>query len=153
MSINEKQIRQFMEAIEAMLVKMQEIDNTCIEVTNDLSKREFGLIVLLGKHKSLIMKEVADFMGVPMSTATGIVDKLVSKNYLMRFYSEEDRRIVRIGLSKNGEGLYCMLEKMMHYFGKHILEGFSSEEREQFIFLLNKATHNLDFKMKAGEFS
>lgn len=151
MSISEKQVRQFTDALEAMLMKMQEVDNTCMEASRDLAKREFSLVVLLGKHRSLIMKEVSDFMAVPMSTATGIVDKLVSKGYLMRFYSEEDRRIVRIGLSKYGQELYDLLEKMMHYFGQHILEGFTPEERDQFIFLMEKATRNLDFKLKTGE--
>ena len=101
--------------------------------------------------EKVVNKEVSDFMKVPMSTATGIVDKLVSKGYLMRFYSEEDRRIVRIGLSKFGQELYDLLEKLMHYFGQHILEGFTSEERDQFIFLMEKATRNLDFKLKTGE--
>lgn len=149
MKTSAKNVKQFTDALEAMLMKMQEVDNSCIEVSKDLSKREFGLVVLLGKHKSLIMKEVADFTGVPMSTATGIVDKLVNKGYLMRFYSEEDRRIIRIGLSKYGEELYHMLESMMSMFGQHILDGFSNEEREQFIFLMQKATQNLDFKLKA----
>lgn len=151
MNVSHKQVGQFTEAMEALLMKMEEVDNTCMEVSRDLAKREFALIVLLGKHKSLIMKEVSDFMRVPMSTATGIVDKLVSKGYLMRFYSEEDRRIVRIGLSKYGQELYDLLEKMMHYFGNHILEGFTQDERDQFIFLLEKATRNLDFKLKTGE--
>ena len=136
-----------------MLMKMQEVDNTCIEVSKDVSKREFGLIVLLGRHNSLIMKEVSDFMKVPMSTATGIVDKLVSKGYLMRFYSEEDRRVVRIGLSKYGKELFLLMEQMMAFFGQHVLDGFTSEEREQFIFLMEKATRNLDFKLKAGMLS
>ena len=136
--------------MEMILMKMQEVDNSCIEVSKDITKREFGLIVLLGKHNSLIMKEVADFMDVPMSTATGVVDKLVSKGYLMRFYSEQDRRIVRIGLSKYGEEVFNLLETMMDRFGRNILEDFSNEEKEQLIHLLEKAAQNLDFRLKAG---
>lgn len=153
MSSNQNQVKQFTDAMEALLMKMEEVDNSCLEVSKDISKREFGLVVLLGKHNSLIMKEVADFVSVPMSTATGIVDKLVNKGYLMRFYSEEDRRIVRVGLSKYGQELYNMLERMMNMFGQNILEGFSEEERSQFIFLMQKATQNLDFKFKAGTLS
>ncbi len=150
MSTSETQVSQFTEALEMMLMKMQEVDSTCIEATKDISKREFGLVVILGKHKSLIMSEIAEFINVPMSTATGIVDKLVSKGYLMRFYSEEDRRIVRIGLSKYGGELFELLEKTMIKFGYHILEGFEEEEKEMFIRLMQKATRNLDFQLQAG---
>lgn len=153
MSSNPKQVKQFTDALEAMLMKMQEVDNTCLEVSRDITKREFGLVALLGKHNSLIMREVADFMSVPMSTATGIVDKLVNKGYLMRFYSEEDRRIIRIGLSKYGRELYELLENVLHMFGQHILEAFTDEERDQFIFLMEKATRHLDFKLKTGALS
>lgn len=153
MSSTKGQVKQFTDALETMLLKMKEVDNTCIEVSKDISQREFGLVVALGKEKSLIMSEIADLIMVPMSTATGIVDKLVSKGYLMRFYSEEDRRIVRIGLSKYGSELFELLEKMMTKFGYHILEGFEDTEKEQFIYLLQKATRNLDFQLKSGAIS
>lgn len=42
------------------------------------------------------ISELAKEMGIPASTFTGIMDRLVEKNYIMRERNEEDRRIVTI---------------------------------------------------------
>jgi len=78
----EQKIQRFTTALEMMFLQMQEVDNTCMEVSKDISKREFSLIVFVGKQQQVIMRDIADFLAVPMSTTTGIVDKMVEKGYI-----------------------------------------------------------------------
>ena len=43
MPLDNTKIERFSTAIKNMMLMMQQVDNTCLEVTKDLSKKEFGL--------------------------------------------------------------------------------------------------------------
>ena len=47
------------------------------------------------------ISELAKEMGIPASTFTGIMDRLVEKNYILRERSEEDRRTVTIKIKED----------------------------------------------------
>jgi len=139
--IEDKKIERFIDGMQGMFVKMQEIDNRCMKVAKDVSKREFVLLVLIGKSEGMIMREVADHLQIPMSTATGIVDKLVEKDYLSRQYSTEDRRIVKVELSHAGRKVYQLMNESMYVFCKTTLEKFSDQDQEKFISFLVTASN------------
>lgn len=131
--IETEKTERFIDGLQSMLLKMQEIDNRCMQTSKDISKREFVLVVMVAKNGEMIMREVADHLQIPMSTATGIVDKLVEKDYLKRQYSPEDRRIIKIELSKAGKETYKLMSESMCVFGETILKKFSEEDQEKFI--------------------
>ena len=122
---------------------MQEVDNTCVELTKDISKRDFSIIVFIGKTGEVIMRDISEFLNVPMSTTTGIIDKLVEKGYLTRLHSEKDRRIIKVKLSKFGKDSFELLESTLYNMGETMLSGLNSDEQTSFINLLEKVTANL----------
>ncbi len=142
MSAEEKdRVERFIHGLEGLMLGMQRVDSTCMEAFGSISKREFGLCIMLGKEKKMIMREVAEFLQVPMSTATGIVDKLIEKGLVNRDYSPEDRRIVMVELSAQGCDIYDMLKEKLFQYGRSVLEEFEPHERDQFI----------DFMVRAAE--
>ena len=138
--MNRDQIERFIGSMQGIMLGMQQIDSSCMEAFGSISKRDFGLCVMLGSQQNMIMKEVAKFLQVPMSTATGIVDKLIERGLVRRFHSPEDRRVVIIGLSEEGAAIYKMLNGKLFDFGKIILENFEPEEREKYIRYMEKAS-------------
>lgn len=143
MEISQGQITEFTCCLEKLMIKMQEADETCIEITKDISKKEFSIVIFVAKKESVIMKEIADYFNIPVSTTTGIVDKLVEKGFLKRIYSQEDRRSIKVTLSKYGLGVYDLLKTTMCNMSEHMLSGLSDEEQDQLIFLLGKVTAQL----------
>jgi len=133
-------VERFIDGIEGLMIGMQQVDNSCIMAFGQITKRDFGLCCCLGKQKKMIMREVAEFLQVPMSTATGIVDKLIEKGLVIRDYSAEDRRIVMISLSEEGASIYNMLNDRLFQYGKALLSNFSAEEKEQFVSLMQRAS-------------
>lgn len=131
--IEVEKIERFSDALQGMMLKMQEIDNRCMESAKDITKREFVLVILIGRNGEMIMREIADYLQIPMSTATGIVDKLVEKDYLLRNYSAEDRRIVKVDLSKAGKEVYKLMSESMFVFCEATLCKFSEDDQEKFI--------------------
>ncbi len=61
--------------------------------------RAFGVLAHLGPTS---MTEFARALGVPLSTATRSVDRLVKRDLVAREHSEQDRRIVKLGLTERG---------------------------------------------------
>lgn len=142
--VEEDKISRFTAALETMMMKMQEVDNTCVELTKHISKRDFSIIVFVGKNEEVIMRDIAEFLNIPVSTTTGIVDKLVENGYLSRYHSNTDRRIIQVGLSTSGKKSFNLLQTSLHNMAKTVLGDLSTDEREQFIGLLEKVTCNLE---------
>lgn len=136
-------IGKFTDCLEALMMKMQEADNTCIELSKDISKRDFTVLIYVGKSNDVIMRDIATFLGIPVSTTTGVIDKLVEKGYLKRYHSKEDRRTIKIGLSKFGQDSFNLLQSTLHHMGGAMLAGLSEKEQAELIFLLEKVAANL----------
>ena len=143
MTLRDDQIERFSDALSRMISMMMEVDDTCVELTQDISKSDLNLIGFIGKRGNVIMRDIADYMDIPYSTATGIVDKLVAKDYLDRFNSSADRRTVLVGLTKQGEGVFELFESMKRKMSKKLLAGLTSDDRENLLSLLDKLMDSL----------
>lgn len=99
----------------------------------------FRILMLLSKNvEPLTMGELSSELDVPMSTATRIVDGLVRGGMVERVNDSNDRRVVRVGMSKNGRDLY---ETGIAYNKQRIaklLQDFTAEEQAQLLTLINK---------------
>lgn len=144
MDQKEQQIILLSDAMERMMVAMKEVDDTCVTIQQDITTREFQLVSFVGRCQRVIMKEVADYMNIPLSTATGLVDKLVYKSYLKRSHSERDRRIVLIELGKKGKETYKLFQNMRREVGAQILTLLDKKETKVFIELLEKIGSGLE---------
>ncbi|MEP2026889.1 MAG: MarR family transcriptional regulator [Reichenbachiella sp.] len=136
-------ICKFTNCLEALMMKMQEADNTCIELSKDISKRDFTVLIFIGKNQDVIMRDIATYLGIPVSTTTGVIDKLVEKGYLKRYHSKEDRRTIKIGLSKYGMDSYNLLQSTLHHMGSAMLAGLSEDEQKNLIQLMERVATNL----------
>lgn len=128
------------DAMEDMITRMKEVDDRCAELQENISVRELHLISFVGKNEKVIMSEIAEFIDVPMSTATGIVDKLVQKSYLKRSHSEFDRRTVQIELDAEGLSAYHQLTDMKQSMACHILNMLTESETNTLVKILDKIT-------------
>src|ERR1035437_7081387 len=55
------------------------------------------------KNKTPLMKEIADFLGIAPPSATSLANTLAKAQLVKRQTDIEDRRIVRIAITKKGE--------------------------------------------------
>ena len=68
------------------------------------------LLLIHSKSSSIQMKDIAEHFSIEMPTATSLVNKLYKLDMIERIPDSNDRRIVRIVLSKKGAAL---LEKII----------------------------------------
>ena len=137
-------IKTFGDLFERLIVKMQEVDDWCVQATQEISKQELSLIgFIANSEEELIMRDIAEFLEVPFSTSTGIIDKLVDKDYLKRVHSEKDRRIVHVKPTQKGDDLNHTLVTKKMEMGTKIARALSGDERTLMLDLLKKVTTNL----------
>ncbi len=85
------------------------------------SKNEVLIFWMLFKDKEVNMSEIAEYIHVPLNTATGIVGRMEKKGLVERTRSREDKRIVLITFSEKGRAQFQRLVDQLMNYGVKVL--------------------------------
>ena len=117
-----------------------------ISLDLEFSKSELFTMLFVEKQGEIIMSNIADYINVSMSTANGIVERLVKNGYLARERSDSDRRIVVIRLTDNGKKLIDELKSTIFEYIRLIYDALDEEERNLIFKIFTKITAILERK-------
>jgi DNA-binding MarR family transcriptional regulator len=111
----------------------------------EISREEIRALVILDSggpesSRRVMMSNLAESLGVPLSTATHTVDRLVAKGLVVRNRSEADRRVVEVEMSDYGRRLQQEFREKRKLMACSWLEPLASREREIFLNLMSKIT-------------
>ncbi len=73
------------------------------QVPNELTQSQFALCKLVKKHGRMTVSELAESLGVSLSAITVTADKLCRSGIMRRQRSEQDRRVVWVMLTEEGD--------------------------------------------------
>jgi DNA-binding MarR family transcriptional regulator len=68
----------------------------------DLSMTHFHLLSMLERHGSVTMSRIAELLGVSVSNATGLIDRIEERGFVERVRVPSDRRVVHVQLTDRG---------------------------------------------------
>ncbi|BDE95457.1 MarR family winged helix-turn-helix transcriptional regulator [Raoultibacter timonensis] len=71
-------------------------------VLMDCSKNELLALVHVYRAGETTMSGIADYVGVPLNTATGIANRLERRGLVERWRSEQDKRVVSVRITEQG---------------------------------------------------
>jgi DNA-binding MarR family transcriptional regulator len=74
-----------------------------LALDRQLPRSEMLALVLLQRHGERTMSELAEVLGAPLSTASGIGERLARRGLVHRHRKPEDRRVVVVRLTRKGE--------------------------------------------------
>ncbi len=69
----------------------------------EISQAQFELMIELRKRGPVAVGELAQAMGLSPASVSQMVDRLSEHDHVERTRSDDDRRVVRVGLSQRGE--------------------------------------------------
>jgi DNA-binding MarR family transcriptional regulator len=124
----------------------QQMQNLKLGGANNHEDRAFIFrifIILERSATSPTMGELSTELGIPLSSATRIVDGLVSANFIERIQDANDRRVVRVQMSKAGQEIYQTAMDFNKQRISHMLSNFTPEEQTQLLYLMNKLFDSL----------
>jgi len=137
----QKNINRFLEA----LSKISKIIASMESYIGDITLSKFDLIALecISNEPNLIMTKFAKSLGIGLSTATGIIDRLIKKKLTIRKRNHGDRRVVKISLTEKGEKTFLDFQKEKKKVIEKILRILSIKEQMDFILIIEKIVNTL----------
>jgi DNA-binding MarR family transcriptional regulator len=136
----DRQSTQLVGCLETLFRRMMLNHKLAQEPELEISREEIRAIIILDSQDRMTMSNLAESLGVPLSTATHTVDRLVSKGLVERNRSEEDRRVVEVQMSEYGRKLQEAFRGQRRVVARSWLEPLSGDERELFLTLMAKIT-------------
>lgn len=103
------------------------------------SKSELFTMLILRQKDELTMSALSEHIHIPMSTATGMVDRLVKNHYVKRERRDDDRRIVVLRLTEKGNGAVEAFQAVLLKYLDRLTAELSEEEQQLLIGIVFKA--------------
>ena len=110
----------------------------------DISTTQFVVLVKLCEKDRMTQKDLANETNYKQSALTLILDKLESKELIIREAKENDRRAYLIAITNEGRELERKLIVVAKELEKRILDGISDEQKKEFLNTLDKIFYNLN---------
>ena len=101
------------------------------------------LFTLFYSKELLTMKDIAKKVNRDKSTITSLINKLVKLGYVQKLKSDDDARSTIIVLTKKGWELEPIFNKVSEQLISKVYSGFTAEQKEEAIDVLEKIENNL----------
>ncbi|MCD6216510.1 MarR family transcriptional regulator [bacterium] len=97
-----------------------------------------ALMMLRDMPDGLRMSDIAKRISSTMPTTTGIVNRLVERDLVVRGDDPNDRRVVTVKLTEKGKKAGAEFEKHVQNVWRPVVVGLNNEEKKQFLVLIRK---------------
>jgi MarR family transcriptional regulator, transcriptional regulator for hemolysin len=119
--------------------KMMGFDSTTMQLTI----LQLQTLVLIKRHKTLTMSDVANEFKISLPTATVLTDKLIKMGLIERKEGKNDRRKVNVFLVRKGDRLMRKAMKVRHQKMNKILEYLMPEDKKALLRILTNLANNI----------
>jgi len=99
----------------------------------DLTYNQYKTLLTVADRGECSLGDLARELGVAMSSASQMVDRLVGEGLIERNLDESNRRQVVIRLTENGEALIARLRQGIIDGYRRVLAKMSEEEQEELV--------------------
>lgn len=104
----------------------------------DLSKNDLYVLLYLFRHSDANMSSVAQYLSVPLNTATGIATRLEKKGLIERRRADEDKRVVTICISDAGKAAIRDILAEFMRIGELLMTALTPDELSAVMSAMNK---------------
>jgi DNA-binding MarR family transcriptional regulator len=118
----------------------RELDRRMIDL--GLTDAQWKPLLLLHQGECSTAADLSRMACHDTGAVTRLLDRLEAKGLVQRQRSAEDRRVVNLGLTAEGETVAAEVPKIIVHLANQVLTGFSKDEFLQFRALLNRALVN-----------
>lgn len=97
------------------------------------------------------MSDLAKAINLQMSSATGMIDRLIKQDLVKRERSEEDRRTVFVDLTKKGYKVLKEIHEQKQQSIQKLFSKLSANERTQYLDIIEKLVGDLSGQSQQKE--
>ena len=117
-------------------------------VAQDLTFGQMRILFLLSKHGPSPISRVAEWLGVGLSSASGVVDRVERHGLVTRSHRRDDRRVVECDLTDTGRRLIEDIGGMRRDMLNEIVGVLSDEELADFARLTQTIIERLKTRIR-----
>lgn len=128
------ELRHFIELLSSRFKQTEELFATKLEV----SERELALLRTLVEEGPMITKALGGRFGVPVSTMTGLVDRMEKKGLVRRVRGRRDRRAIELEATPAGALALREHARGLEAVARGILEALPERDQEALITILRR---------------
>lgn len=103
-----------------------------------LSAQELRCLRAVGRERCCIMSAIASAIRLSLSSATGLIDRLVEKKLVRRERSADDRRVVQVELTEEGRAAHEAALAGRVDYAQRLLETLEPHEQATLVALFGK---------------
>jgi DNA-binding MarR family transcriptional regulator len=107
-----------------------------LALERQLPRSEMLALLLLQRHGERTMSELAEVLGAPLSTASGIGERLARRGLVQRRRRPEDRRVVVVRLTRKGATAAGKLRAQFDGLLRRVAAALTEEEQAQLLALV-----------------
>lgn len=107
------------------------------------------LLAVLWEQEGYPHSELAEHLGVTPATITKMAQRMEQAGFIERIPDADDQRISRVYLTEKGRAVREHVDEVFRTLEDEMLAGFSQEEREQLLHLLQRVDDNLRHRVPA----
>lgn len=109
----------------------------------EVSQKELALLHALATAGPMITKELGGRFGVPVSTMTGLVDRMEKKGLIRRVPHRRDRRSIELEATPAGALALKEHERVIEAMARGMLEVLAEEDQAELIEILRKVQRGM----------
>ena len=114
----------------------------------NITEPQYFTLNYLARNNNCTMGDLKEHLDVSLSTLTGIIDRMVRDGYVERERDDDDRRLVRVRLTKKGDGIVeeINIKRLERIIA--VLEVLSKEDQDLLIGTIERLTEHLNQNSK-----
>ncbi|MDF2503615.1 MULTISPECIES: MarR family transcriptional regulator [Clostridium] len=126
------------------LIEILQYKNLYQFETSNIQPQDMYILERIYFGKKLKVKDISKEYNIPASTATGIIDRLESKNYIKRIRNNTDRRIVELIVTEEGSQVIQDHINQDKIFAHNLFNTFEEDKKMVFTQLLFELISNVN---------
>lgn len=108
----------------------------------DVGMSHYIVLGYIKLNQPCIVTDISHFMETTLSAITSLLNKLVELDLVVRDRTEEDRRIVKVSLTPQGEEVIQILSENRKKLMERMMQGLTEQEINQFFRIHNLMIEN-----------
>lgn len=113
------------------------------QLEQKISSSQAYILEILEAKGAQKISELADAMSITMSAVTGLSDKLIASGFAMRERMQEDRRIVMLSITPQGQEILHSVRQQRRQIVESFFQGLSEEDLQHLIRIYRRVLVNI----------
>jgi DNA-binding MarR family transcriptional regulator len=144
----DRRVHELAEFIEVLSERFK-ADESLFADRLEVSQRELALLRALAAEGPMITRELAGRFGVPLSTMTGLIDRMEKKGLIRRLPHRRDRRAIELEATPAGALALREHFRSMEAMARGMLEALTDRDQQALIAVLRRVRSAIERQRSA----